>query len=133
VKGQLVCEKGARSGEGIVCCLELNVPVVGLFGRKAEKNHVLLNSFNKHRPVHLGCATVSTSRVHIDGEVTLPRQEKKISSRRKVGRVVTKFRTLKTEDRLHGRVFGGAEGVFDASPECFRKSKSLLIQVSLCF
>ena len=43
-----------------------------------------------------------------------------------------KFRTVKTENRLHGRVFGGAEGVLDASPECFRKSESLLMQVSLC-
>jgi len=49
------------------------------------------------------------------------------------GRVGTKCRTLKTENRLQGRVFGGAEGVFDASPECFRKSKSLLMQMSLCF
>jgi len=49
------------------------------------------------------------------------------------GRVGTKFRTFKTENRLHGRVFGGAEGVFDASPECSRKSKSLLMQVSLRF
>jgi len=49
------------------------------------------------------------------------------------GRVGTKFGTLETENRLHGRVFGGAEGVFNASPECFRKSKSLLMQVSLCF
>ena len=49
------------------------------------------------------------------------------------GRVGTKFRTLKTGSRLHGRIFGGAEGVFDASPECFRKSKSLLMQVSFCF
>ena len=49
------------------------------------------------------------------------------------GRVGTKFRTFKTENRLHGRVFGGVQGVFDASPECFRKAKSLLMQVSLCF
>jgi len=49
------------------------------------------------------------------------------------GRVGTKFRTLKTESRLHGRVFGGAKGGFDGAPECFRKSKSLLMQVSLCF
>ena len=49
------------------------------------------------------------------------------------GRVGTKFRTFKTENRLHRRVFGGAEGVFGASPECFGKSKSLLMQVSLCF
>jgi len=49
------------------------------------------------------------------------------------GRVGTKFRTLKTENRLHGRFFGGAERVFDASPECFRKSNRLLMQVSLCF
>jgi len=32
------------------------------------------------------------------------------------GRVGTKFRTLKTENRRHGRVFGGAEGVFDGPP-----------------
>ena len=50
---------------------------------------------------------------------------------RKVGRVGTKFRTLKTGSRLHGWVFGGAEGVFDASPECFRKSKSRLMKVSV--
>jgi len=51
---------------------------------------------------------------------------------RKVGRVGAKLTPLKTETRLHERVFSAA-GVFDASPECSRKSEALLMQESLCF